>query len=61
MKTVECASWSEFREFVENEESQSSAYWRGQAEPSWPLASGFERLILALNGGTRPTAAMVYP
>lgn len=35
--------------------------WRGQKDPSWVLASRFERLILNLNGGWREGASRVYP
>ena len=36
-------------------------YFRGQRDPSWPLASSLERRILALNGGENPGASQVYP
>jgi hypothetical protein len=36
-------------------------YWRGQKDPSWPLASSFERVILSMAGGSKPGAAQIYP
>ena len=36
-------------------------YWRGQKNPTWALASRFERTILDLNGGWRGGASKIHP
>lgn len=61
MTQVECKRWEDFRSFVDNDRQIMPVYWRGQKDPSWPLASRFEREILRMNGGTKPGATQVYP
>lgn len=61
MNRVECKRWEDFRSFVDHDRQIMPVYWRGQKDPSWPLASGFERQILQMNGGTEPGATQVYP
>lgn len=61
MKTIEFNSWHDFRVWVEQDRQGMPVYWRGQKDPSWPLASAFERMILEMDGGRRPGAAMIYP
>lgn len=61
MNKVEINSWSEFRKHVESERAIVPVYWRGQKDPTWPLASAFEREILRMAGGSNPGAAMTHP
>ena len=61
METICIRRWQEFREYVDNDRAIMPVYWRGQADPGWPLASSFERLILNLFGGWREGASKVYP
>ncbi len=61
METVKLKHWSEFRDYVFDHKFAVSTYWHGQKDPSWPLASSFERKILSLNGGWMDGASMVYP
>ena len=61
METKQFKQWNEFRTFIDNDQQILPVYWRGQKDPSWALASRFERLILNLNGGWKPTARNVYP
>jgi|SRR5882724_2200270 len=61
MKRLEFRRWLEFRSWIDEDRQILPVYWRGQKDPSWPLASSFERGILNLSGGSRPGAASVYP
>jgi hypothetical protein len=61
MNTFHFSTWKKFQEFIENESPGVPAYWRGQRDPSWPLASSFERIILAMYGGSEPGASQLYP
>ena len=61
METVSLKFWQEFRDYVDNEQQTNSVYWRGQKDPKWPLASGFERKILQLADGYSSSTSMVYP
>jgi hypothetical protein len=61
MRTVNVTNWTEFRNFVGEDLQFTRTYWRGQRDPSWPLASTYERTILDLEGGTRPGASKLYP
>jgi hypothetical protein len=61
MEVVTVKTWQEFREFVASDQWICPTYWRGQRDPTWPLASTFERTLLSLNGGWKPGAPMVYP
>lgn len=62
METIKIKNWSEFREWIDQDQQQiMPIYWRGQKDPSWPLASRFERLILAMNGGWKDGASCIYP
>jgi hypothetical protein len=57
----EFKNWGEFRSWVDADRQVLPVYWRGQKDPSWPLASSFERQMLRLNGGLESTASNVYP
>jgi FRG domain len=46
MESVEFGQWSEFRSWIDKDRPGQPVYWRGQKDPSWPLASSFERMIL---------------
>jgi hypothetical protein len=46
---------------VDDDRQILPVYWRGQKDPSWPLASSFERQILDMAGGGRPGSVRVYP
>ena len=59
MKTFHFDTWREFRAFVDEDESMWPRYWRGQRDPAWPLASRFERILLGIDGSTRPRASIV--
>ncbi len=61
MKCMKFKSWSAFRSWIDKDRQVMPVYWRGQKDPSWPLASGFERDMLNMNGGGRPGASSVYP
>ena len=61
MKRLEFKGWSDFRVWIDGDRQVLPVYWRGQKDPSWALASSFERLILNLNGGGRPGASHIYP
>ena len=57
-----CSTWGEFREVVEMSRGREGrVLWRGQADPSWPLASALERRVLRMYGGDKPGASQVYP
>jgi hypothetical protein len=57
MKTVTCKTWKEFRDFIDSDPPAGRFYWRGQRDPAWPLASSFERRILAWDG----KGSQIYP
>jgi hypothetical protein len=61
MITICLSEWQEFRNSIDNDRQIYPTYWRGQRDPSWPLASSFERMILSLNGGHKPDASQLYP
>jgi len=61
METIEIKRWSEFRDFVDNDQQILPVYWRGQKDPNWALASAFERQMLYLNGGWHDDASQIYP
>jgi hypothetical protein len=61
MNSHHFSTWKQFQEFIEDERPDAPAYWRGQRDPSWPLASSFERIILAMHGGAEPNAGQIYP
>ena len=61
MKTLHFDTWQGFREFVDNDSQDFPVYWRGQIDPNWPLASQFERKILAMYGGWKESAIQLYP
>lgn len=61
MKTLRFPRWQGFREFVDKDRQILPVYWRGQRDPTWPLASPFERIILAMAGGSREGASQIYP
>jgi hypothetical protein len=61
MKQLNFSTWGEFRSFVDEDRQVLPVYWRGQMDPNWPLASAFEREILALNGGWKENASKMYP
>lgn len=61
MDTIEFRNWAEFRSWIDADRQVLPVYWRGQLDPSWPLASSFEREILSLNGGAQHGASQKYP
>jgi FRG domain len=62
MQETNCPTWEDFRGLVEMSRGLNSrTLWRGQADPTWPLASVFERRVLRLHGGDRPNASQTYP
>ncbi len=56
MESVEFGQWSEFRSWIDKDRPALPVYWRGQKDPSWPLASSFERKILNMFAKPR-----IYP
>src|SRR6516162_10992507 len=50
-------NWKAFCKYVRKSEEERKAnkwrgvYWRGQSDPSWKLASQFERIIVVDNEG----------
>ena len=61
MKTYAFTTWRAFGDFVDDDRPDCPVYWRGQRDPDWPLASSFERILLAMEGGSRPGASQIYP
>lgn len=61
MKRLSFKRWNEFRSYIDQDRQILPVYWRGQRDPSWPLASPFERIILQLNGGWKEGASKIYP
>ncbi len=61
MDSKEFKLWHEFRTWIDADRHIMPVYWRGQKDSSWPLASSFEREILAMFGGATPSAARIYP
>ena len=61
MERLSFKRWNEFRSYVDEDRQILPTYWRGQRDPSWPLASQFERFILDLNGGWEESASKIYP
>jgi hypothetical protein len=61
MKTIRFEKWQQFRDFIDNDQQVFPVYWRGQRDPTWPLASSFERTILAMAGGSKKGASQLYP
>lgn len=61
MITIKIKSWSEFREWIDQDRQIMPVYWRGQKSPNWVLASHFERQILYLNGGWLEDSSQIYP
>jgi hypothetical protein len=55
MERVWIESWEQFGERAAALPARDGTIvlWRGQADPKWPLASSFERRVLALWGGDR--------
>lgn len=61
METVEFGKWAEFRSYIDEDRQVMHVYWRGQRDPTWPLASMYEREILSSFGGSRPGASQTHP
>lgn len=61
METYEFEEWGEFRSWIDKDKQVMPVYWRGQKDPSWPLASHFERIFLKMCGGGVEGAAQIYP
>jgi hypothetical protein len=61
MERIEIDSWASFRSWIDADRHVLPVYWRGQKDPTWPLASSFERQILRLHGGWKLLASNVYP
>jgi hypothetical protein len=68
MESLEFENWPKFRAWVEDYSEHHfdcSTYWRTQKDPTWALASRFERIILGMFGGQEisglPRPSMIYP
>lgn len=61
MRRISFKRWNEFRSYIGEDRQVLPVYWRGQRDPSWALASPFERSILRLNGGWKEGASETYP
>ncbi len=61
MKTTTITRWEEFRDYIDEDRQIMPVYWRGQANPAWPLASKFEQIVLNMNGGHERGASEAYP
>lgn len=61
MENLSFKSWDQFRAFIDDDNQPLSVYWRGQRDPTWPLASSFERTILNMQGGWLDGASKIYP
>lgn len=61
MIQINIKHWAEFRDWINSDRQAMPVYWRGQKDPAWPLASRFERQILAMYGGWQKTASQIYP
>ena len=61
MHIIKMKTWHEFRSYIDKDSQALPVYWRGQACPSWPLASRFERIILNMLGGSTTDASKIYP
>ena len=61
MKILRFSTWKEFRDFIDSDQQVLPVYWRGQRDPTWPLTSPFERIILAMAGGSKNGASQIYP
>ena len=61
MELLEFRRWNDFRAYVDNDRQALPVYWRGQRNPSWPLASLFERSILDMFGGWKDSASKIFP
>jgi hypothetical protein len=61
MEKVSLKTWNDFRSYVDEDPAIVPVYWRGQKDPSWPLASPYEREILSWFGGATKGASKVYP
>lgn len=61
MKELSFKNWHEFRSYIDEDRQALPVYWRGQRDPSWPLASSFERMILRLHGGWKEGASKIFP
>ena len=61
MKCIKFKKWREFCAWIDEDRQIMPVYWRGQTNPSWPLASSFERQILSMNGGATPGTSQIYP
>ena len=61
MECTKFEQWAEFRAWIDKDRQILSVYWRGQRDPSWPLASSFERKILNMFGARIQGASRIYP
>jgi len=61
MIRIEFKRWTDFRSWIDDDLQILPVYWRGQKNPTWPLASSFERIILNMNGGWKVGASFIYP
>jgi hypothetical protein len=68
MRQIRIDTWPEFQAFLNEppHEETGAYYWRGQRDPSWPLAASWERKILDLLSGDNvgmgaADAQLVYP
>ena len=61
MREERFKSWHAFRAWVDQDRQVCPVYWRGQKDPTWPLASSFEREILAMNTAGCSQTSNLYP
>ncbi len=62
MESIELKTWQDFRDYIDKDRAVDSVYyWRAQVDPSWPLASPIERIILNMFEGDAPGASKIYP
>lgn len=63
IQRFEFGTWQDFRFWIDQRlvAAVYPTYWRGQKDPSWPLASCFERLILDSFGGQKPLPGQPAP
>ena len=61
MKRLSFKRWNEFRSYIDEDRQILPVYWRGQRDPSWPLASSFECIILQSGGRWKEGASKIYP
>jgi FRG domain len=61
MECIKFKQWADFRSWIDKNRRAVPVYWRGQKDPSWPLASRFEREILNKYVAGMPETPKIYP